>query len=249
MPSRIERRRVAQLRQHEGNGEHRTGSEEPEHWGAGPTTLGCLDDADHEEQQCTCARDSTEQVKVREASQATDRGRNDSPADGDQQQRDRAGQQEHGSPAELGEHSPEHQAQREATRADDGVDAQRLVAGRAFGERRGDDGQAGRYRERRRHALDEPERNDRFGTAEGRAHDRREAEDRYGDQEDRTAPEQVSGTPTEQQQSPVSEDVAADDPLQGRCGHAEVSPDGRQRHAHHRDVETVEEQRAAQDDE
>jgi len=70
-------------------------------------------------------------------------------------QGDGDGEQEDPAPADLREQAADDEAQREAGRAGGGVHGDRLVAGGALGEARGDDGQAGRGREGRGHALDE----------------------------------------------------------------------------------------------
>ena len=61
--------------------------------------------------------------------------------------------------------------------------------------------------------------------------------------------EEVGGAAAEQQQAAVPEHVAGDDPLQLRGREVQVGVDGGQRDADHRDVEAVEEEHAAEDDE
>ena len=78
------------------------------------------------------------------------------------------------------------------------------------------------------------------------AEERGEGEDSQGHQEDLAPAQQVGGAAAEQQQAAVAEDVAADDPLQGRGGQAEVGADGRQGHADHGHVQGVEEHRGAE---
>ena len=63
------------------------------------------------------------------------------------------------------------------------------------------------------------------------------------------APEQVGRAPAEQQQAAVAEHVTAHHPLQGRGGEAEVGVDAGERDADHRDVQSVEEEDAAEDEE
>ena len=82
-----------------------------------------------------------------------------------------------------------------------------------------------------------------------RAEQRRDREDGERDQQHAPPPEQVGGAPAEQQQAAVAEHVAAHDPLQGRGGHAEVRVDAGEGDADHRDVESVEEQDAAEHEE
>ena len=73
----------------------------------------------------------------------------------------------------------------------------------------------------------------------------------HGERDDQhaLAPEQVGGAAAEQQQAAVAEHVAADDPLQGRGGEVEVGVDAGEGNADHGDVESVEEQDAAQNEE
>ena len=65
----------------------------------------------------------------------------------------------------------------------------------------------------------------------------------------RLRPEQVGRPPAEQEQPAVAEHVAADDPLEGRGGEVEVGVDAGEGHADHRDVQAVQEEDAAQDEE
>ena len=82
-----------------------------------------------------------------------------------------------------------------------------------------------------------------------RAEQRREREHRERHQQHAPPAEQVRGAPAEQQQAAVAEHVSADDPLQGRGGEVEVGIDAGEGNADHRDVQSVQEEDAAQDEE
>src|ERR1700759_1968677 len=64
----------------------------------------------------------------------------------------------------------------------------------------------------------------------------------------RRRPGTAGARPANKQQPAVAEHVAADDPLQGRGAQIERGPDGREGHADHRDVQGIQAQRAAEDE-
>jgi hypothetical protein len=162
--------------------------------------------------------------------------------------RQRHGQEERPPPTDLGQQAAEHEAEREPRRPGCGVDEQGLVPGRALGERRRDDRQPGRGGERRAHPLDEAG-GDEHRPVRGQTTQPGEDEEHgKGDEEQPAPSEEVGGAAAEEQESAVPEDVAADDPLQRARRHVQVVANRRQGHADHRDVEGVEEQRAAQHD-
>ena len=154
--------------------------------------------------------------------------------------------QEGPAPADAGQQSAQDQPGRVAAGAEDGEDRQGPVAGRPFVERGGEDGQRGRRGERGGEALDEAGDDQQRAVVDEAADQRGDGEDGERDQEDPAAAEQVGGTAAEQQQTAVAEHVAVDDPLQRGGRQAQFGTDGRQRHAHHRHVETVEEHHDAQ---
>ena len=79
--------------------------------------------------------------------------------------------------------------------------------------------------------------------------ERREREHDERDDQHALAAEQVGRAPAEQQETAVAQHVAADDPLQGRGGEIEVGFDAGERNADHRDVQSVEEEDAAENEE
>jgi hypothetical protein len=163
-------------------------------------------------------------------------------------ERDRSRHEEGPTPAERRQEAAEHESEREAARADGRVDRERAVTRRTLGERRGDDRQSGRNRESRRDALDEARQHEHSRVARKPAEERGDGEHADRHEEHAPAAEQVCGPAAEQQQAPVAEHVAGDDPLQLLGREAEVFADRRQRDADHRDVKSVEEQRAAEHD-
>ena len=113
-------------------------------------------------------------------------------------------------------------------------------------EARGDDRERRGRRERRAHALDEAHHDQHGPVGREPAEHGRDDEDAERDQEDAPPSEQVGRAAAEQQEAAVAEHVRADDPLQRARRHVEVGADRRERDAHHRDVERVEEERAAE---
>ena len=162
--------------------------------------------------------------------------------------RDRDRQEEAPAPAEGREQAAEHEPEREPARAGCRIDPERLVPRRPLGEGGGDDRQPGRRGERSRDALDEPGRDQDRPVRREPAEQRGEQEHGDRDHEHALAPEQVGGPAAEKQEPAVAEDVAADDPLQARGGEVELVVDARKRHPDHRDVEAVEEEGAAEDE-
>ena len=143
----------------------------------------------------------------------------------------------------------EDEAEREAAGARRGVDAEGAVALGALGERRRDDRQARRRGEGRGGALQEARDDEQRAVVDEPAEGRGDGEDAQRDEQRPAAAEQVGGAPAEQQQAAVAEHVAGDDPLQLRGREVQVGVDRGQRDADHRDVEPVEEEHAAEDDE
>ena len=161
---------------------------------------------------------------------------------GERDQRDRHREEERPAPADARHQTPEDQAERVAAGAEDGVDRECLVASGALGEVGGDDREPGRRGERRGQALDEAGEDQQWPATDQASGERCDREDGERDQEDLAPAEQVGRAAAEEQQSAVPEDVAADQPLEGRGREVELRADRRQRDADHRDVQSVEEQ-------
>jgi hypothetical protein len=73
-------------------------------------------------------------------------------------------------------------------------------------------------------------------------------EDAERDEEDAAAAEEVCGPSAEQEEAAVPEHVCAHDPLQRARRHVQAGANRRQRDPDHGDVERVEEERAAKDE-
>ena len=164
----------------------------------------------------------------------------DQPVRGDQcRDRDRERQQESPAPADLRHQPGEDQPERVTARAEHPEDAQRPVARVALRERGGHDGERGRRGERGRHALDEAGGDEQSAVVDEAAEQRGDRKNGERDQQDPAAAEQVGRATAEQQQAAITEHVSAHHPLQRGGGHAEVGADGRQRDADHGDIESV----------
>jgi hypothetical protein len=70
-------------------------------------------------------------------------------------------------------------------------------------------------------------------------------EDRQGDEEDPAAAQEVREPAAQKQQAAVAEDVRGDNPLQGVRAKVQFMPDGRQGHAHHGHIQSVQGQDGA----
>ena len=156
--------------------------------------------------------------------------------------------EEHQPPVRLGQQAADDEAEREAGRAGGAVDREGAVACGPLGERGGDDGQAGRGGEGGADAGDEAGDHEQRPAVGEAAEAGEHGEDREPADEHAATPQQVGRPPAEQQEAAVAEHVRADDPLQRVRRHAEVGADRGKRDTHHRDVEGVEEQGAAQHD-
>ena len=97
-------------------------------------------------------------------------------------------------------------------------------------------------------ALEEARGDQQRAVVDEAADERGEREDRQRADQHAAAAEQVGGAAAEQQHAAEAEHVGRDDPLQLGGGEAEVGLDRRQRDADHRDVEPVEEDDAAEQD-
>jgi hypothetical protein len=197
-----------------------------------------FDHAEHQQQRTGGAGDDAREVVTAALFPLVRRDQLPRRDQGDE--RDRGGQQERPAPADLGQQAGEHEPGGVAAGAEHGEDADRLVAGRALLERRGDDGQRGRGGERGGQALDEAARDEQRAVVDEPAEQRGQREHGDGDEEHAAAAEQVGGAPAEQQQPAVTQDVPADDPLQRVGGQAEIGLDGGERDPDHRHVERVE---------
>ena len=146
--------------------------------------------------------------------------------------------EEHPAPVEpLGEHAARQQADGATTRGDGGEDAERPVPLRAFGERRGDEGQRGGRRDRATDALQGARGQQLPGLLGESAEQRGEGEEQDAGHEDPAAAEDVTGTAAEQQQAAEGEGVRADDPGEVGRGELERVLNVRERDVHNRRVE------------
>jgi len=115
-----------------------------------------------------------------------------------QRECDRDRQQEGPAPAELAQQAARDESEREAARARGGVDAERAVALRPFGETRGDDREPGRRRERGGGSLEEARYDEQRAVADDAAKRGREREHGERDQEYSPAAEEIGSAPAEQ---------------------------------------------------
>jgi hypothetical protein len=114
--------------------------------------------------------------------------------------------------------------------------------------KRRDDRERGRRDQRGAEALQRPKADQHPGRAREPVQQRGDREDDQPDQEDALAPEQVAGSPAEQQETSEEQRVRVDDPLQVGLAQAEVLLDRRQRDVHDRRVEDDHELRDADQD-
>ena len=107
----------------------------------------------------------------------------------------------------------------------------------------------GRRHEARGHAGDEPGEDQHPARVGKAAEPGEEHEHGERDQEDPAPAEQVGGAAAEQHEAGVPEHVGADHPVRGAGGQVEVRADRRHGDVEHRDVDALEEEGAAQDEE
>ena len=149
----------------------------------------------------------------------------------------------------LGQHPAEDEADGRTADGDGCPDAERLGALRALGECRRDDRQRGRGDQRRTKPLQCP-RADQHPLTGGEPVEQRGArEDHQADQEQALAAEEVTGAPSEEQESAEHERVGVDDPLQVALGQVQILLDRGKRDVHDRCVEHDHELRQADQDE
>jgi hypothetical protein len=127
-----------------------------------------------------------------------------------------------------------------------GVDQDGAIAGAARGERGGDDGEPRRRHERRGHPRDEAGEDEEPDVGGEPAEPGEDHEHHEPGEEHPPPAHEVRRPATQQHEAAVAEHVGGHHPLQRTCGHAEISADRRQGHTHHRDVDALEEDRAAQ---
>ena len=215
----------------------------------GPALVGRLDDGPHEQEHPGGQGHGAGDVEAPARQRGPAVVRDHPPADGQQGERDGDGEQEGPAPAELGEHAAEDEPEGEAAGPGRGVDAEGPVALGALRERGRDDREACRGGEGRGRALQEAGHDEQRAVVHEPAEGRGDGEEAQGDEQRPAPAEQVGGPPAQQEQAAVSEHVAGHDPLQLRGREVQVGVDGGERDADHRDVEPVEEEHAAQDDE
>ena len=174
--------------------------------------------------------------------------RHDAVRDDQQQRGHHDRREEHPAPADRGQQAADDHAEAEARRGHARVDQQRPVALAPLREAGRDDREPGRGHEARRDAGDEARDDHQPALARDPAEAGEDDEDRHPQQEHPASPEQVGGTTAEQHEAAVAEHVRAHDPLQLARGHAELGADRGQRDAHHRDVDALHEDGAAEDE-
>jgi hypothetical protein len=126
-------------------------------------------------------------------------------------------------------------------------DPQRLVPLRALSKGRGDDRQGGRSHDRRSGALEHAGRQQPRRRPGQPAQQRCSREDHDTCREHPLAPEQVSRSPSEQQQAAEAERVGAQHPLQALLRKVQAGPDRGQPHDRDRSIQEHDEKRAAQE--
>ena len=215
----------------------------------GPTLVGRLDDGPHEQQHAGGQGHRAGDVEAPPRQGRPAVVRDHARPDRQQDERDRHGEQEGPAPAQLGQQAAEDEAEREAARPGRGVDAEGPVALGALRERGRDDREARRRGEGRGRALEEARDDEQRAVVDEAAQGRGDREDRQADEQCPPAAEEVGGAAAEQQQAAVPEHVAGHDPLQLGGREVQLGVDRGQRHADHRDVEPVEEEHAAEDEE
>ncbi len=248
-PEAHERRSGAALDGDEERQQHPAQREGPDRLRGGPALVGGLDDGPHEQEHPGGQRQRPGHVEAPAVERRGPVVRDHARPDREQRERDRHGKQEGPAPAELGQDPAEDEAEREAAGSRRGVDAEGSVALRTLREGRRDDRQAGRSGEGSRRALQEARDDEQGAVVDEPAEGRGDREDAQRDEQGPAPAEEIGGPPAEQQQSAVTEHVAGHDPLQLRGREVQVGVDRGKGDADHRDVEPVEEQHAAQDDE
>ena len=215
----------------------------------GPALVGRLDDGPHEQEHSRGEGHGAGDVEAPARQRRPAVVRDHARADRQQGERDRHGEQEGPAPAELGENAAEHEAEREAAGSRRRVDAEGAVALGAFSERGRDDRKARRGGEGCRRALEEARDDEQRAVVDEPAEGRGDGEDAQRDEQRPPPAEQVGGPTAQEEQAAVPEHVAGDDPLQLRGREVQIGVDRRQRDADHRDVESVQEEHAAEHDE
>jgi hypothetical protein len=136
-------------------------------------------------------------------------------------------------PAEvLGEDAAEQDAGRAAGAGHGAPDAERPVALRALGERRGDDGERGGGDQRGAQALEGAGDDEHDVVGRQAADERGDGEDPEPEHEQPAAAQEVGHAAAEQQEAAEDEGVGVDDPREVLAGELELAADGGQRDVH-----------------
>ncbi len=209
---------------------HDTGHEAADGDGVAPAVAAGPREAVDDAEQTQGAGDGAGQVElagvrlglVEEAGRQERRGEADRDVDqeGEAPAVDREAEDVRGG---AGEPAAEDQADCSAGAGHGGVDREGPVAGRARGERRGDQGERGGGGERGAEALEPTGAEEQGLVGREATQERRHGEDREADHEDLAAAVEVAEPPTEQQQAAEGQGVAGDDP--GEVGVADPQVD------------------------